>query len=160
MLFRSDDILEYLRPLEDDVAFVDLAAFTLCKHLLRKQAMLEVQRLNQRARMLLDDLKKEGGLVSSTLQKLCSENLHKMIGGTYQEPVAGVDTNIDSLIQQNLMMLENSYKMNQFNNVYYNCFTSTSQHPSQVVHQPDHGTFRTQPEQTLRRKPCAQGPLI
>ncbi len=55
----NDDILEYLRPLEDDVAFVDLAAFTLCKHLLRKQAMLEVQRLNQRARMLLDDLKKE-----------------------------------------------------------------------------------------------------
>ena len=55
----NDDILEYLRPLEDEVAFVDLAAFTLCKHLLRKQAMLEVQRLSHRARMLLDVLKKE-----------------------------------------------------------------------------------------------------
>jgi len=55
----SEDILEYLRPLDDDVAFVDLAAFTLCKHVVRKQALLEVQRLGQRARMLLDDLKKE-----------------------------------------------------------------------------------------------------
>ena len=55
----SEDILEYLRPLVDDVAFVDLAAFTLCKHVVRKQALLEVQRLGQRARMLLDDLKKE-----------------------------------------------------------------------------------------------------
>jgi len=55
----SDDILEYLRPMDDDIAFVDLVAFTLCKHVLRKQALLEVQRLGQRARMLLDDLKKE-----------------------------------------------------------------------------------------------------
>lgn len=55
----NDDILEYLRPLEDDVAFVDLAAFTLCKHVVRKQALLEVQRLGQRALMLLDDLKRE-----------------------------------------------------------------------------------------------------
>jgi Lon protease-like protein len=55
----SEDILEYLRPLDDDVAFVDLAAFTICKHMIRKQALLEVQRLGQRARMLLDDLKKE-----------------------------------------------------------------------------------------------------
>ena len=55
----NDDILEYLRPLKDEVVFVDLAAFTLCKHLLRKQAMLEIQRLSHRARMLLDVLKKE-----------------------------------------------------------------------------------------------------
>lgn len=59
------------------------------------------------------------------------------MGGSYQE--APVEANIDSLIQQNLMMLENSYKMTQFNNVYYNCITNNSQaqHPSQVVLQPD-----------------------
>ena len=34
----TDEMLEFLNPLDDDDAFVDLAAFTLCKHALRKQA--------------------------------------------------------------------------------------------------------------------------
>jgi len=55
----SKDMLDYLETIEDDVAFVDLAAFTLCKNTIRKQAMLEVQRLHKRAEMLFDDLMQE-----------------------------------------------------------------------------------------------------
>ena len=55
----TDEMLEFLNPLDDDDAFVDLAAFTLCKHALRKQAMLEVQDLSKRASMLLTDLHRE-----------------------------------------------------------------------------------------------------
>ena len=55
----TDEILSYLCPMQDDDAFVDLAAFTLCKHTIRKQAMLEVVRLRRRAKMLLDDLMRE-----------------------------------------------------------------------------------------------------
>jgi len=55
----SKDILDYLETIEDDVAFVDLAAFTLCKNTIRKQAMLEVQRLHKRAEMFFDDLMHE-----------------------------------------------------------------------------------------------------
>jgi len=52
----TQDVLDYLCTLEDDIAFVDLAAFTLCKNTVRKQAMLEVQRLHKRAEMLFDDI--------------------------------------------------------------------------------------------------------
>ncbi|HAE10612.1 MAG TPA: hypothetical protein DCG39_03110 [Opitutae bacterium] len=52
----TDEILDFLHPIEDDVAFVDLAAYSLCKQTLRKQAMLEVATLSQRANMLLEDL--------------------------------------------------------------------------------------------------------
>ena len=55
----SKDILDYLETIEDDVAFVDLAAFTLCQNTIRKQAMLEVQRLHKRAEMFFDDLMQE-----------------------------------------------------------------------------------------------------
>ena len=55
----SKDILDYLETIEDDAAFIDLAAFTLCKNTIRKQAMLEVQRLHKRAEMLFDDLIQE-----------------------------------------------------------------------------------------------------
>ena len=55
----TDEMLEFLNPLDDDDAFVDLAAFTLCKHALRKQAILEVQDLSKRASMLLTDLHRE-----------------------------------------------------------------------------------------------------
>ena len=55
----SKDILDYLETIEDDVAFIDLAAFTLCKNTIRKQAMLEVQRLHKRAEMFFDDLMQE-----------------------------------------------------------------------------------------------------
>ena len=55
----TDEMLEFLNPLEDDDAFVDLAAFTLCRHTLRKQALLEVEDLSKRASMLLTDLHRE-----------------------------------------------------------------------------------------------------
>ncbi len=55
----SKDILDYLETIEDDIAFVDLAAFTFCKNTIRKQAMLEVQRLHKRAEMFFDDLMQE-----------------------------------------------------------------------------------------------------
>ena len=55
----TDEMLEFLNPLDDDDAFVDLAAFTLCRHTLRKQAMLEVEDLSKRASMLLTDLHRE-----------------------------------------------------------------------------------------------------
>jgi Lon protease-like protein len=55
----SKDILDYLETIEDDAAFIDLAAFTLCKNTIRKQAMLEVQRLHKRAEMLFDDMMQE-----------------------------------------------------------------------------------------------------
>jgi len=53
----TDEVYDYLSPLDDVVTFVDLAAFTLCKHVVRKQAMLEVQKLSRRAQMLIDDLR-------------------------------------------------------------------------------------------------------
>jgi len=55
----TDEMLEFLNPLDDDDAFVDLATFTLCRHTLRKQAMLEVEDLSKRASMLLTDLHRE-----------------------------------------------------------------------------------------------------
>ena len=55
----NKEILDYLETIEDEVAFVDLAAFTLCKNTIRKQAMLEVQRLHKRAEMFFDDLMQE-----------------------------------------------------------------------------------------------------
>ena len=60
----SKDMLDYLETIEDDVAFVDLAAFTLCKNTIRKQAMLEVQRLHKRAEMFFDDLMQENQQLS------------------------------------------------------------------------------------------------
>ena len=55
----TDEALEYLRIVEDDTTFIDLAAFTICKETIRKQAMLEVQRLKKRAEMFFDDLMNE-----------------------------------------------------------------------------------------------------
>lgn len=62
----TDEILSYLCPMQDDDAFVDLAAFTLCKHTIRKQAMLEVVRLRRRAIMLLDDIMRENNQLQIT----------------------------------------------------------------------------------------------
>ena len=42
------------------------------------------------------------------------------MNGSYPVPMNGVDPNLDSMIQQNLYMLENSLKMNQFNQMYCN----------------------------------------
>ena len=63
-------MLAFLNPLEDDDAFVDLAAFTLCRHTLRKQAMLEVQHLSKRASMLLTDLHRENDRLVSIKQMM------------------------------------------------------------------------------------------
>ena len=49
-------MLEYLNPLDDDVSFVDLTIFSICEDYFRKQAMLEVQSLAKRGRMIIDDL--------------------------------------------------------------------------------------------------------
>lgn len=66
----TDEMLDFLNPLEDDDAFVDLAAFTLCRHTLRKQAMLEVQHLSKRASMLLTDLHRENDRLVSIKQMM------------------------------------------------------------------------------------------
>jgi Lon protease-like protein len=64
----TDEMLEFLNPMEDDDAFVDLAAFTLSKHVLRKQTMLEVQELSKRANMLLTDLHRENDRLATIKQ--------------------------------------------------------------------------------------------
>ena len=66
----TDEMLDFLNPLADDDAFVDLAAFTLCRHTLRKQAMLEVQHLSKRASMLLTDLHRENDRLVSIKQMM------------------------------------------------------------------------------------------
>ncbi len=55
----TQEMFDFLSPLESDVDFVDLASYTLCKQSLRKQALLEVQNLGKRAKMLLDDITRE-----------------------------------------------------------------------------------------------------
>lgn len=52
----TKEMLDFLTPIEDNTSFVDLAAYSLCKQTLRKQALLEVQNLGKRAQMLIDDL--------------------------------------------------------------------------------------------------------
>jgi Lon protease-like protein len=50
------EILDYLSDVKEDSRLIDLIAYTVCHHTIRKQAMLEVQRLHKRAEMLLQDL--------------------------------------------------------------------------------------------------------
>ena len=52
----TEQMLEFLNPLEDDVSFVDLPIFSICEDTFRKQAMLEVQSLAKRGRMIIEDL--------------------------------------------------------------------------------------------------------
>ncbi len=52
----TEQMLEYLNPLDDDVSFVDLTIFSICEDYFRKQAMLEVQSLAKRGKMIIDDL--------------------------------------------------------------------------------------------------------
>ena len=40
----TEDVLEYLSPLDDVVAFVDLAAFTLCKHVVGSRLCLKYKK--------------------------------------------------------------------------------------------------------------------
>ena len=51
----TKEMLDFLTPIEDNTSFVDLAAYSLCKQSL-KQALLEVQNLENDAQMLIDDL--------------------------------------------------------------------------------------------------------
>ena len=68
----TEETLEYLNIVDDDTVFVDLAAFTLCKSTIRKQAMLEVQRLHNRAEMFFDDLMQEN--LELSLHQKCNLN--------------------------------------------------------------------------------------
>ena len=66
----TEEIIEFLTPLEDDIAFVDLAAYSLCKSTIRKQALLEVQGFTKRATMLIDDLTRENDRLTLLNQAL------------------------------------------------------------------------------------------
>ena len=66
----TEEIIEFLTPLDDDIAFVDLAAYSLCKSTIRKQALLEVQGFTKRATMLIDDLTRENDRLTLLNQAL------------------------------------------------------------------------------------------
>lgn len=55
----TDEMLDFLCPLDDDSTFVDLTAYTLCRTTFRKQQMLEEINFSLRANMLIDDLTQE-----------------------------------------------------------------------------------------------------
>ena len=55
----TEEMLEFLTPLDDDSAYVDLVAFTLCKESIRKQKLLETLKLSERAALLAEELRKE-----------------------------------------------------------------------------------------------------
>ena len=55
----NEDMLKFLSPIEDDEAFVDLAAFVLCKETFRKQRLLETLDLFKRANLLVGHLQQE-----------------------------------------------------------------------------------------------------
>ena len=69
----TDEMLDFLSPLEDDITFVDLAAYSLCKEALRKQAMLETSNASTRANMLLEDLLRENERLS-LLNEACGDS--------------------------------------------------------------------------------------
>jgi Lon protease-like protein len=74
----TEEMLEFLKPIEDDVAYVDLAAFTLCKETLRKQRMLETLDLSDRATLLADHFRAENErlrLFKEAMGDFPSENL-------------------------------------------------------------------------------------
>jgi Lon protease-like protein len=66
----TEEIIDFLTPLDDDIAFVDLAAYSLCKSTIRKQALLEVQGFTKRATMLIDDLTRENDRLTLLNQAL------------------------------------------------------------------------------------------
>ncbi len=77
----TKEILDYVSRVKDDSAFVDLVAYALCHRTIRKQAMLEIQRLHKRAEMLLNDilsinmqLSIQGSLPESDLGKNIERN--------------------------------------------------------------------------------------
>ena len=52
-------MIEFLTPLEDNDAFVDLTAYSIFQETLVKQTMLEENNLSARTSMLLDELTNE-----------------------------------------------------------------------------------------------------
>lgn len=55
----TEEILEYLNPLKNDEAYVDLVAFVLCRETYRKQRLLEILDLTERASLLATHLRAE-----------------------------------------------------------------------------------------------------
>ena len=55
----TDEMLDFLCPLDSDSTFVDLTAYTLYRTTFRKQQMLEEINFSLRANMLIDDLTRE-----------------------------------------------------------------------------------------------------
>ena len=66
----TDDMLSFLNPLQDDEAYVDLVAFTLCKETMRKQKILETLELSERAALLVSDIRGENERLSLLKQAL------------------------------------------------------------------------------------------
>ena len=55
----TSEMIEFLTPLEDNDAFVDLTAYSIFQETLVKQTMLEENNLSARTSMLLDELTNE-----------------------------------------------------------------------------------------------------
>ena len=60
----TEDMLSFLNPLDDDEAYVDLVAFTLCKETMRKQKILETLELSKRAALVLSEIRGENERLS------------------------------------------------------------------------------------------------
>ena len=74
----TEEMLDFLNPIDDDEAYVDLAAFALCKENLRKQRMLETLDLPERASLLADHFRSENErlrLFKETMGDFDGENL-------------------------------------------------------------------------------------
>ena len=74
----TSEMIEFLIPLEDQDAFIDLTAYSICQKTLLKQSILEEKNLCTRTSMLLDDLKNENdklALVNEALGGNCEEDL-------------------------------------------------------------------------------------
>ena len=74
----TEEMLDFLNPIDDDEAYVDLAAFALCKETLRKQRMLEALDLTERASLLADHFRSENErlrLFKETMGDFPGENL-------------------------------------------------------------------------------------
>lgn len=74
----TNEMIEFLTPLEDDDAFVDLAAYSICQETLVKQTILEENDLCARTSLLLDELTNENdrlALVKEALDGNCEEDL-------------------------------------------------------------------------------------
>ena len=55
----TEEVLEFLEPLENDEAYVDLVAFVLCRETFCQQRLLEILDLTERASLLVNHLRDE-----------------------------------------------------------------------------------------------------